>query len=222
MSRSGLAKQQRRVFQATEKLSDAQVLRLEETPENRKEGSGEASERDIRLIEWGDRRGQETECAEAWRWSSGLDFFLGANDSCHLPWSSTHLRPSPLRGLLSHLQQQTSQSHHFPTWSFKFFLADTSAFPWPTRPLHLTLTPFTRLNFVVHIKCHPNIMLPTHKAPTLGEPDCTSSDTETTVKQQSNVTINSDSVTSNRSSSVCRGRSLFSGTWSIYSFVVVV
>ena len=51
MSRSGLAKQQRRVFQATEKLSDAQVLRLEETPENRKEGSGEASERDIRLIE---------------------------------------------------------------------------------------------------------------------------------------------------------------------------
>lgn len=51
MSRSGLAKQQRRVFQATEKLSDAQVLRLEETPENRKEGSGEASERDIRLSE---------------------------------------------------------------------------------------------------------------------------------------------------------------------------
>ena len=99
MSRSGLTKQQRRVFQATEKLSDAQVLRLEGTPENWKEGSGEASERDIRLIEWGDRRGQETECADAWRWSSGLDFFLGANDSCHLPWSSNHLRPSPLRGL---------------------------------------------------------------------------------------------------------------------------
>ena len=40
MSRSGLAKQQRRLFQTTEKLSDAQVLGLEEMPENPKEGSG--------------------------------------------------------------------------------------------------------------------------------------------------------------------------------------
>lgn len=51
MSRSGLAKQQRRVFQTTEKLSDAQVFRLEETPENLKEGSREASERDVALGE---------------------------------------------------------------------------------------------------------------------------------------------------------------------------
>lgn len=58
MSRNGLAKQQRRVFQTAEKLSDAQVFRLEETPENLKEGSREASERDFALGEGTDGRRQ--------------------------------------------------------------------------------------------------------------------------------------------------------------------
>ena len=60
MSRNGLAKWQRRVFQTAEKLPDAQVFRLEETPENLKDGSREASE-DIALGEGTDTGRRQSE-----------------------------------------------------------------------------------------------------------------------------------------------------------------
>ena len=61
MSRNGLAKWQRRVFQTAEKLSDAQVFRLEETPENLKDGGREASEKDIALGEGADTGRRQSE-----------------------------------------------------------------------------------------------------------------------------------------------------------------
>lgn len=206
--------------------ASCQVPRLKETPEDLDEGSREAREWDIgKVTEVGTVR-----LCRYWEIDLEFRLFLWANDKCHLLWLSNRLQQDRLCHSPPAAHFNHTSSNLISTFSLCNLLSSPIAFQPVDTPAFSCMThqisppspsPLFSLNVVVHIF---NSMLPTQKTPTLREPNCTFFCTHTAKhcwnklhNRMNDITLNSWSVMSNKSSAIFKGTSWFSGTWSISS-----